>query len=193
MRGASNFLKTLIWIFTVLYMALQGLAVYALSMNNDNYNVLPLAGVSVLMLTGVILFMVLTKRRSIGMIVAFVAAIGMLVVALDLGRQFPVSIGSSDTDYGLSLWKLIWRHYGIAIIPVLMLPAWLCERAANKADEMANMLYKPKYDLSGGAIFSDGDDVLADENKKPRLKRSIRKRIEKLEQAERLRRESMPQ
>ena len=187
MRTVSKIFRILMWIAVVFYAALQGLAAYGLSLNNANaiaadnkdkvYNILPLMCMALIMVAAVVLFTVLKKKRYIGLCFAIIAAIGMLVVGLDMGRKFPVTVSSTDVDVGLSIGKMIWRHYGIAIVPVFMLVAWLFERSADKSDELYRaMHFKSGYDLSGNAIFSDNEAETKNENK--RLKRSMRRRIQ---------------
>ncbi len=86
------------------------------------------------MILAVVLFAVWKKRRYIGIAAALVAAVAIVVIALDLSRAFPVRISSYDTDPGLSTWKMIWRHAGMALVPVFMIPAWLLERADLKKE-----------------------------------------------------------
>lgn len=187
MRTLSFTSKFFMWFFLVFYFIIQALAVFALISNNQNaieagrsdsiYSVVPLISATLLMVLGVILFVVFNKRRYIGIIIAGVAAAVMLVVALDMGRNFPTSIGVGETDVGLSTWKIIWRHIGIAIIPVLMLSAWLSEHFADKAD-MLRRENKPRYNLEGNVIFRDADnDSYAQQPRK--LKRSLKNRLKK--------------
>ncbi len=142
------------------------------------YNVIPLAIASVMMLAAPILFAIFKRRRYIGIIMGIVAAAVMLMVALDLGRAFPVHIASSGDNTGLSTAKLIWRHIGIAIVPLFMAVAWLAERAADKAAELANK-DKHGFDLSGDPLFKDLEGGIGEPQEARRLKRSLRKRMEK--------------
>lgn len=177
------------WCFLVFYLLIQAMAVFGLMSNNSGaieggqpdkvFNVAPLIAAAAIMLIAAVLFTALKKHRYIGIFVGVVSAALMLVVALELGRRFPVTIGSGDRDYGLDTWKLIWRHIGIAIIPVFMLIAWLAERAADKADAKRMEGYNKSYDLSGGAIFKDSGDSGSGEQPQRRLKRSLKKRMEK--------------
>lgn len=188
MRALSFTSKFFMWFFLVFYSLIQVLAIFALMSNNHSaieagrtdsvYSVAPLIAATVMMILAVSLFTVFTKRRYIGIIVATVAAAIMLVVALDLGRTFPTSVGVGDTDVGLSTWKIIWRHIGIAIIPVFMLSAWLSERYADKVD-LQRREDKPGYNLSGNAIFKDVDSDNYTQPQQRKLKRSLRKRLEK--------------
>ena len=144
MRAVSFICKFLMWGFLGFYLIIQALTVYSLTANNLNaikaeqpdkvYGATPLIAAAVIMLAAVILFTVFRRHRYIGTAVAVVAAALMLVIALDLGRAFPSSIGAGGNDVGLSTWKLVWRHMGIAVIPLFMLCAWLSERSADKAD-----------------------------------------------------------
>ena len=187
MRAGSFICKLLMWCSIVFYTMIQALTVFGLTSNNlkavkagqldSVYGIGPLVTATLMMLIAVILFTIIKKRKFIGIVIAAVAAALMLVVALDLGRTFSSSIGTGGIDVGLSTWKLVWRHIGMAIIPALMLFAWLFQRCADKADEQF-MKDKKGYDLSGQAIFTDTEDVEEKCIKPRRPKRSVRKRIE---------------
>ncbi len=188
MRTLSYISKFFMWFILVFYFFIQALTVFALISNNQNaleagrsdsiYSVVPLISATLMMVLGVILFVVFNKRRYIGIIIAGVAAAVMLVVALDMGRNFPASIGVGETDVGLSTWKIIWRHIGIAIIPVFMLGAWLSERYADKVD-LQRRADKPGYNLTGNAIFKDVDSESFAQPEQRKLNRSLKKRLEK--------------
>lgn len=192
MRTAATVSKVLMWGFMVFYLAMQALAVFALWSNNTAaieankpdsvFNLAPLIAATVLMLAAVILFSFLRRWKSLSVIAAFVAAVIMLVVAMELGRTFPVSIGTGDTDVGLSTAKLIWRHVGIAVVPVCMLVAWLCGRSVAKA-EAARESARTHYDLSSfGPVFADRDKDRDEINPPRKLKRSLRKKFEKMQE-----------
>ena len=142
MRTLSTISKTLMWISLVIYLLFQTLAIISLMDNNAHaisseqpdkvYDPVPLLIGTVLMLLAVIMFTIMKRRRYIGVILAVISALVMLVVALDLGRTFPVVIGTDGMDKGLSTWKLIWRHIGIAVVPIFMLFGWLAERKADR-------------------------------------------------------------
>lgn len=190
MRTGSTICKIGMWVTLVIYAFFQMMAIYGIQTGNNAsliaagradevYSILPLLCVTLLMILAVVLFAVWKKRRYIGVAVALVAAVAIVVVALDLSRAFPVRISSYDTDPGLSTWKMIWRHAGMALVPVFMIPAWLLERADLKKRESQRSLSKePTYDLSGAAIFAD-EGGLPPQEEGRRLKRSLRKRAQK--------------
>lgn len=188
MRILSYICKTLMWVFCVIYLLFQGLTIYSLTYYNDKaislkqpdhvYNPVALIVATALMLLAVILFVAMKKRRYIGIIMATVSALVILVVALDLGREFPAVIGTGGMDTGLNAWKLIWRHIGISVVPIFMLGGWLAERAADKEDK-ALFGDKKGYDLSGAILFKDDDDEDRDPFLQIKPKRSVRKRMEK--------------
>lgn len=178
MRAIAVISKTLMWAALVVYLFFQTMAVIGISSNNakainagrpeEVYSVIPLVVAAAAMLIGAVVFAALRRRRYIGIIIGVVAAAIMLMVALDLGRAFPVQVNSYG-DTGLSTAKLIWRHIGIAVVPVFMLAGWLAEHFADKG--------KHGYDLSGDPIFKDAYDTTEDQ-KPRRPKRSVRKRQE---------------
>lgn len=194
MRALSNVFKVLMWVALVIYLFFQSLAVYGLMQNNTAamnaekadkiYNVVPLICAAALMLVAVILYIIFKKHRYIGIVVAIIAAAFMLIIALDLGRNFPVTVSGSGKDTGLTTAKLFFNHIGIAIIPVFMIISLIFERIANKNEEKARaMAKKSEYHFSDEMIFTD-----VDENGKPtnnkgtnphHLKRSLRKKFRK--------------
>ncbi len=190
MRTGSTICKIGMWVTLVIYAFFQVMAIYGIQTGNNTsliaagradevYSILPLLCVTLLMILAVVLFAVWKKRRYLGIAAALVAAVAIVVIALDLSRAFPVRISSYDTDPGLSTWKMIWRHAGMALVPVFMIPAWLLERADLKKREFQRSLSKePTYDLSGAAIFAD-EGGLPPQEEGRRLKRSLRKRMQK--------------
>ena len=185
MRAIAVISKTLMWAALVVYLFFQTMEVIGISSNNakainagrpeEVYSVIPLVVAAAAMLIGAVVFAALRRRRYIGIIIGVVAAAIMLMVALDLGRAFPVQVNSYG-DTGLSTAKLIWRHIGIAVVPVFMLAGWLAEHFADKAAALADK-GKHGYDLSGDPIFKDAYDTTEDQ-KPRRPKRSVRKRQE---------------
>ena len=189
MRTGSSICKIAMWVALVIYTFFQAMAIYGIQTGNNAsliaagradevYSVLPLLCVTLLMILSAVLFTVWKKRRYVGIAAALIAAVAIVVISLDLSRAFPVRISSYDTDPGLSTWKMIWRHAGMAIVPLFMIPAWLLERAASKGEEFRRSLAKePTYDLSGAAIFADEGGAPKEEGR--RLKRSLRKKAQK--------------
>lgn len=189
MRKASMIFKTLIWIALIIYAFIQMGAIAGILIQNADiinntgdgtyFNAVPLICAITTMLIAVFLFMALKKHRYIGLILAVVAAVLMLVVALDLGRVFAPKSTSSDT--GLTAAKLIFYHIGIAVIPLMMLPAWLCERKAIKEEQAAKaMLEKSTFHFEDEKVFTDVDENGREtdytQTSHP-MKRSVRKRI----------------
>ena len=187
MRTASTIAKIIMWVALVFYVLLQTVTILSIHFGNNAsaieagrpesvYSVIPLLVTTVAMLAAVILFTVWEKRRYIGLAVALAAGVAIVVIALDMGRAFPVRISSYDTDPGLTTWKLIWRHIGMVLVPLAMIPAWLCERAyMNDRDFQLSLAKEPTFDLSGAAIFADEGGAPAPETGH-RLKKSLRRK-----------------
>ena len=118
----------------------------------------------------------------IGVILMGVTALVFIPLALDLGRQFPVHISSGGDDRGLDTWNVLYRHMLPVVTAVLMLVAWLCDRAIYKQDQLRlqEEAKKGHYDLSGGPLFSDNSKkktAAAEEPEKaPRRKKYAKKR-----------------
>lgn len=193
MRALSNIFKALIWAVLAVYLFFQTLAVYGLLQNNAAavqndmpekiFNYVPLICAAVMMLLAVILFTVFKKHRYIGIIVAVIAAGVMLVVALSLQKAFPVYVSSSGKDPGLTTAKLFINHIGIALVPILMIPAWIFERIAIKNEDMAKAMAESSgYHFSEETIFTDVDNSgrPTDKSVPPhRMKRSFRNKMNK--------------
>lgn len=190
MRAYSTTCKVLAWVFMAIYSVLQMLAIYGISQQNKIavangradrvYPPAPLVIATVLMLVAVLLFFVIRKKRLFGVLLGFAAAVMMLVVALDLGRSFPVTVGSYDVDTGLSTAKLITRHIGIVIVPILLSLAWLFEHYDNQAIAAAEAAReRADYDFSGSPVFKDDDYSMLPEQQPKKLKRSIKKKLER--------------
>lgn len=171
MRAFSTFLKVLMWTILVLSTGFQLLASIAIwqsnsaLMANDKtdqlYNLWPLWVVSGLFLAAVILFHVWKKRPYIGLILAILAAVAMVVIALDLMYTFPERIGADGGDAGIGVWKMLYRHMLPVLIPLLMLGAWLLDRAANQQEERLLIAKGTNhFDLSGAPLFQDGESTL---------------------------------
>ena len=161
MRTGSTICKIGMWVTLVIYAFFQMMAIYGIQTGNNAsliaagradevYSILPLLCVTLLMILAVVLFAVWKKRRYIGVAVALVAAVAIVVVALDLSRAFPVRISSYDTDPGLSTWKMIWRHAGMALVPVFMIPAWLLERADLRSFRRGDIRRRGRASSGGG-------------------------------------------
>ncbi|HIW74602.1 MAG TPA: hypothetical protein H9684_09775 [Firmicutes bacterium] len=193
MRTAATVAKVIMWIALVFYVILQVATILSIQLGNnataaelgrpeDAYNIVPLLVTTAAMLAAVILFTVWEKRRYIGVVVAILAGVAIVVIAFDLGRAFPVRISGYDTDPGLSTWKLVWRHIGMVLVPLAMIPAWLCERTYMKSREFQLSLSRePTFDLSGAAIFSDGGETAPPQGH--RLKKSLRRKQQAAERA----------
>ncbi len=193
MRVASTVSKVFMWITAVLAALFQCMAMWGIHINNTGfvdlgkpekqYNLLPLMIATAAMLIAVLLFSFLPRRvRFIGVILMGVTALVFIPLALDLGRQFPVHISSGGDDRGLDTWNVLYRHMLPVVTAVLMLVAWLCDRAIYKQDQLRlqEEAKKGHYDLSGGPLFSDTSKkktAAAEEPEKaPRRKKYAKKR-----------------
>lgn len=168
-RTVSTICKVLMWLAFAFSAIWQVMTLYSLHSGNQQaiaagqeqyvFNIWPLAIACVLIVAGLVLFILLKKQRYIGLLIAIAAAVIFLLVALELGRAFPLQIGTGGVDRGLSPWKIAYRHCSMLLVPVFMVPAWLCERAADKADERRRAKEAGSYhiDLSGAPLFADAD------------------------------------
>lgn len=185
MRKASITCKVLMWITFVVYAAMQLGAAFSIQFvynakiaaagkPEEMYNAVPLVVATAVMTAAVILFTVWKKRRYVGLLLAALAWVAILVIGLDLGREFPSRVSSGNITTGLDTTKVVLRHIGIVLVPILMLPAWLCERAAVRRDRLRREQEEKKgYNLSGGPLFTDDGSPVHS------LKRSVRDRIRK--------------
>lgn len=133
------------WIVLVVSTFFQVLAMFGIGQNNATaleadktdkvYALWPLIAVTGLLIAGAILFICLRKRRYIGLIVAAVAGLAAVLIAFDLMRAFPAQISASGSDTGLNTFKMVYRHMSPALVPLLMVPAFICDRIAAKQEQ----------------------------------------------------------
>ena len=159
--------RTVSTIFSAIW---QGMTLFSLYSGNQQaiaagyeqyvFNIWPLVSACVLIVAAVVLFTVLKRHRYVGLLIAVAAAVIFLVVALDLSRAFPLQIGTGGVDRGLTTWKIVYRHCSMLLVPLFMLPAWLCERAAVKAEELRRVKEagRTHIDLSGSPLFTDAEN-----------------------------------
>lgn len=191
MRATSLTCKVFMWIVLVVSTFFQVLAMFGIGQNNATaleadktdkvYALWPLIAVTGLLIAGAILFICLRKRRYIGLIVAAVAGLAAVLIAFDLMRAFPAQISASGSDTGLNTFKMVYRHMSPALVPLLMVPAFICDRIAAK-QEQARLIAsgESRFDLSGAPLFKDGDSTLglpreeSAQSETRREKRSVR-------------------
>ena len=98
---------------------------------------------------------------------------------------------AGDGDTGLNTFKMIYRHMSPALVPLLMVPAFICDRIVAK-QEQARLVAdgKARFDLSGAPLFKDGESTLGlppeeqTESASRKEKRSVRIARKKMENAE---------
>ena len=86
---------------------------------------------------------------------------------------------------------MIYRHMSPALVPLLMVPAFICDRIVAK-QEQARLVAdgKARFDLSGAPLFKDGESTLGlppeeqTESASRKEKRSVRIARKKMENAE---------
>ncbi|WP_178721877.1 hypothetical protein [Clostridia bacterium] len=201
MRATSLTCKILMWTVLVISTFFQVLAMFGIGQNNATaleagkadkvYALWPMIAVTSLLVVGVILFICLRKRPFIGLIVAAVAGLAAVLIAFDLMRAFPAQISASGGDTGLNTFKMIYRHMSPALVPLLMVPAFICDRIVAK-QEQARLVAdgKARFDLSGAPLFKDGESTLGlppeeqTESASRKEKRSVRIARKKMENAE---------
>ena len=108
------------------------------------------------------------------------------------GRTSPVRIASSGADQGLSVWKLICRHYSVSLVGVLIAAAALLQLPVNAAARRRRDMggETTRYDLGGKPLFRDSGSTIgltefaggeAGSGLPRREKRSVRRAREKEE------------
>lgn len=160
------------WTVLVISTFFQVLAMFGIGQNNATaleagkadkvYALWPMIAVTSLLVVGVILFICLRKRPFIGLIVAAVAGLAAVLIAFDLMRAFPAQISASGGDTGLNTFKMIYRHMSPALVPLLMVPAFICDRIVAK-QEQARLVAdgKARFDLSGAPLFKEPPEASA--------------------------------
>jgi len=158
MRTAQKTGTVFMWIFMLFYTLTNvGTAIFLIVTPSSNRVSI---GTSLLVSVGMtlvscVMYHAMPKKRAIWCILGAIAAVVMLAASLALRQAYPVHIGPGGNDVGISLWKQIWRHCGIAVVPVLMLAAWLTGRVAEKDEEVRAKSTGKGYDLPSGSIFRD--------------------------------------
>ncbi len=198
MRAVSVTCKTLMWIVLVISTGFALLAMWGIGQGNqdliaagqseDVYNLWPLALTFVLLWAGVLLYTLLRKMPLIGLIITIVAGIAAVLIALDLGRAFPPQIGATR-EVGLSTVKIIYRHISPVLVPVLLIPAFFCDRTLRRLElERLEKEAGHHFDLSGGPLFIDvevdSSDALAGTARREKRSVRIARRKQKAPEAE---------
>lgn len=201
MRTAS---KTILWIAGILLVilsALQALAIYGVVTNSPTLPekqpwLLPVwIGIPVVYVAAIVLFAVLAERDRLPLLAVAMAAAGAVaavIVAMSLQNEFPVRIASSGADRGLSVWKLICRHYSVSLVGVLIAAAALLQLPVNAAARRRRDMggETTRYDLGGKPLFRDSGSTIgltefaggeAGAGLPRREKRSVRRAREKEE------------
>ena len=168
MRKASAVCRKIIFVLLAVVLAVQVLVVVSIQMNNYSLvqsgagdQVFPLTFLilaDVLLLGGALLFGFYKKRRYLGLLLCVVAAVAFIVLALEIQREFPTSVGADGRTRGITVARMITRHMSPVLIPVLMLPAWLLERASYKREPLKEFSEKSGFDLSGEPVFQDQEE-----------------------------------
>ena len=168
MRKAAGVCRGIMWVLFVVILSMQILAIVSIEMNNQMasqidapdkmFSVIPLLLASVLLLAGILLFTIYRKRPYIGLILCAVAGVLFVILALEIQRQFPPSLGADGETIGITTARMIFRHMSPAVIPVLMLAAWLMERSVRRNAPVSAATDKTGFDLSGAPLFHDEPD-----------------------------------
>ena len=172
MRTAS---KTILWISGILLVilsALQALAIYGVVTNSPTLPekqpwLLPVwIGIPVVYVAAIVLFGILAERDRLPLLAVAIAAAGAVaavIVAMSLQNEFPVRIASSGADQGLSVWKLICRHYSVSLVGVLIAAAALLQLPVNAAARRRRDMggETTRYDLGGKPRFRDSGSTIA--------------------------------
>lgn len=173
-RVISKICHGLMWVFLVLYSAMQLLAAYGLEVNNNRpalalgredllYSYTPLIVVTVLMWISVLLYVLWKKRRWTGLIAGGISSVAVVVMAIDLARHFPRVVSNYD-EIGLTPMRLVLCHYGFLLVPLFMLLGYFfAQKAAyallsekeKKERRERRAARKRKKPLSSGADYSD--------------------------------------
>lgn len=188
MRIASTWLKVGVWMTFIYSLLVQAMVMISLILGNQskieagNKELFPIAplGIAIaLLIIGFVLFFVIKKRRYIGVIVLAVSCVMFFLIGLEISREFPVQVGASGDDIGISTGKLITRHMAPIAVLIFMVPAWITDHFDRKACELRAISKPSHYDLSGDALFTDlGDNTETDSRP---LKKSVRRRLEKMQ------------
>lgn len=188
MHITARICRILLWITLVITTTIQGLALVAIQAGNralaesesrgEPYNWIPLLVLTVLMVAAVVLFFAVPKGKTVFFIATAVVGVLFILIALNLAEYYTVKLNAVGADKGLTVWRMISRHMTPALIPLFMLPSWLCYHAERKAEKRVAVEEPPAsyFDLLDKSFRMS---ALEDEPTPGKAKRSVRHRQRK--------------
>ncbi len=173
-----KFCKKVTWVLLVITVLFQGIAIYGIMNGNaaEQYDYRPLAVATVVMVIAVILFRVLPRGKLVPLVIAAVMGVFFVVLSIQMMGVFKASTSAGGIEIGMTFWKVLYRHMLPILIPLCMLPIFL-EYREKRLYAQAEQEETPPD--SYFELLSDADTEK--EKKAPRLKRSVRRRLEKTE------------
>lgn len=133
------------WTVLVISTFFQVLAMFGIGQNNATaleagkadkvYALWPMIAVTSLLVVGVILFICLAQAAVYRADCGGCGGLAAVLIAFDLMRAFPAQISASGGDTGLNTFKMIYRHMSPALVPLLMVPAFICDRIVAKQEQ----------------------------------------------------------
>ncbi len=180
MSTIADICRVLVWITLVVSTAFQTFAMVAIKNGGTEFSIVPMVIATVLMAVAVILFFVLPRYKMIPLLATVAAAVLFIIVAIWLSKEFTVRLGSDGNNWGLTGWRLAYRHLLPVPIPLLLFPLWLEYRSERKMRMIAAAELEPESYLD--LIDKDFRIRVSDEEEKIPAKRSVRTRRRKEQQ-----------
>ncbi len=186
MRGMSTFFRWIAGILLVIATFFQVIALYWTVHNGltatQRWLTALWLGALVLLPAALVLLCLLREKKSWPLVPLVVAVLGtLLALAVALTLQDAFLITSEDAEQGITLWKLLYRHYSSVAAGVLLVMGAVFDLIENRLDRIRreNEEYRSIYDFSGDSIFREdstlGLDSYVDEKQMPKKrKRSLR-------------------
>ncbi len=156
MRITLRICRILMWVAFIWTLLAQIVAMIGIKTYSAFFNISEMIISLVVLTVGMLLFTVLKNKRLIGLIIATVSLVFCVIAAVKISETFVTGIDVAGGEFGISGFKLVFRHLTNFIVWICMIIIWLIERfKRQQAERIASGAYTGHYDLSGETLFSD--------------------------------------
>lgn len=187
MRELAKICRVLMWGVLAVGVLFQSLSIAGIEyqkelgmqrgMGGNNVNTMWLGLVMVAMVLAVLAFVLMKRWKAIPLVLAFLVAIGIVVVAyyIDItinGHALPGVQAHSNSPYDLTVWEIIYRNALLAIEPLLMIPLYLVYR-----EDLREAKYAEEHEQVPSILDGMGDfqlSKLSEEDERPQPKKHKR-------------------
>lgn len=137
MKQAAPVFRTLMWIALAVTIIFHALATFAVWQNNTKateagneaavFSLNTMIGGIVCLVLGAVLLTAIQKYRFIGAAVLLVGAVLMAINTVRLAGHFPLDASGAGDPRGLTVGKLLLRHWSAELVPLFGLVSYLLE------------------------------------------------------------------